>query len=163
MSSRVLFVTLHVAMNHRRCIAWCHSTTKVISATWLGANSRPYMRNTFAPIVYATFYAAPRPSSGSPRRASFPRGKLLFRIGWAPFESNGDIPGRFPERQRPFPTVSLVGGFFHPHRLYPLYSKAPRSFAASRGFYYRGMRIVASGFVWAAVFSQLSTSGFSSS
>ena len=30
-------------------------------------------------------------------------------------------------------------------------------------FYYRGMRIVVSGFVWAAVFSQLSTSGFSSS
>ncbi len=22
----------------------------------------------------------------------------LFRIGWAPLESDGDIPGRFPER-----------------------------------------------------------------
>ena len=31
-------------------------------------------------------------------RASFPQGKLLFRIGWAPLESGGDIPGRFPER-----------------------------------------------------------------
>ena len=96
----------------------------------------------------------------------------MFRVGWAPLESGGDIPGRFPERHagrslrfrwwvdffnrtgcirnvaggrlpplrshrwavpfnrrgsirevpgtahRPFPTVSLVGGFFHPHGLY---------------------------------------------
>ena len=31
-------------------------------------------------------------------RASFPQGKLLYRVGWVPFESDGDIPGRFPER-----------------------------------------------------------------
>ena len=31
-------------------------------------------------------------------RASFSRGKLLYRVGWAPLESDGDIPGRFPER-----------------------------------------------------------------
>ena len=53
-------------------------------------------------------------SSGSPRRASFPQGKLLYRIGWAPFESDGDIPGKFPgTAHRPFPTVSLMGIFFN--------------------------------------------------
>ena len=39
--------------------------------------------STDSPIVSTTFHAAPRPSSGSPRRASFPRGKLLYRaFGW---------------------------------------------------------------------------------
>ena len=31
-------------------------------------------------------------------RASFPRGKLLFRIGGLRLKSDGDIPGRSPER-----------------------------------------------------------------
>ena len=61
----------------------------------------------------------PAVSSGSPRRASFPQGKLLYLVGWVPFESDGDIPGRFPgTAHRPFPTVSLVGSTIQPHRLY---------------------------------------------
>ena len=54
-------------------------STQVMIAASRAASSRPYMRNTFAPTVPAMFHAAPRPSSGSPRRASFPRGKLLYR------------------------------------------------------------------------------------
>ena len=39
--------------------------------------------STDSPTVSRMFHAAPRPSSGSPRRASFPRGKLLYRaFGW---------------------------------------------------------------------------------
>ena len=51
MSARVIFGTLHVAMNHRRYIAWYHSTAQVVFETWRAANSRPYRRSTSAPIV----------------------------------------------------------------------------------------------------------------
>ena len=51
MSARVVFGTWHVAMNHRRYIAWYHSTARVVFETWRAANSRPYRRSTSAPIV----------------------------------------------------------------------------------------------------------------
>ena len=64
------------------------------------------------------FHAAPRPSSGSPRRASFPRGKLLYRVGrhTGSFlrRDNRNVPGT---AHRPFPTVSLTGPFFQPSLL----------------------------------------------
>ena len=38
-----LFSPRCLAMNHRRYIAWFHSTKQVESATWRAANSRPYI------------------------------------------------------------------------------------------------------------------------
>ena len=52
-------------------------------------------------------------------RASFPRGKLLYRVGrhTGSFlrRDNRKVPGT---AHRPFPTVSLVGGTVQPHGLY---------------------------------------------
>ena len=77
--------------------------------------------STDSPTVSTAFYVAPRPSSGSPRRASFPQGKLLFRVGrhTASFlrRDNRKVPGT---AHRPFPTISLVGNTIQPHRLYSL-------------------------------------------
>ena len=38
-----------MAMNHRRYIAWYHSTTQVVFEAWRAANCRPYLRNTIQP------------------------------------------------------------------------------------------------------------------
>ena len=38
-----------MAMNHRRYIAWYHSTAQVVFETWRAANCRPYLRNTIQP------------------------------------------------------------------------------------------------------------------
>ena len=38
-----------MAMNHRRYIAWSHSTAQVVFDTWRAASSRPYWRNTIHP------------------------------------------------------------------------------------------------------------------
>ena len=43
--------TLIPSMDHRRYIAWYRSTAQVVFGTWRAANSRPYRRSTFAPIV----------------------------------------------------------------------------------------------------------------
>ena len=51
------------------------------SADAQGLNDIRYNVSTDSPTVSTTFHAAPRPSSGSPRRASFPQGKLLYRVG----------------------------------------------------------------------------------
>ncbi len=52
-------------------------------------------------------------------RASFPRGKLLYRVGRQAGCflrcDNRRVPGT---AHRPFPTVSLMGGTVYPHRLY---------------------------------------------
>ena len=50
-----------------------HSADAAVGMTEWGCVS------TDSPTVSTVFHAAPRPSSGSPRRASFPQGKLLFR------------------------------------------------------------------------------------
>ena len=65
-----------LAMNHRRYIAWFHSTTRVVFETWRAASSRPYGRGTYHPT------------------------QVIF----------GTHPGT---AHRPFPTVSLIGGFLH--------------------------------------------------
>ena len=59
------------------------------------------MRLRFYGFAYCLYNISRRPAALirlARGRASFPRGKLLFRVGWAPLESGGDIPGRFPER-----------------------------------------------------------------
>ena len=80
-----------------------------------GRNDIRYYVSTDSPTVSTMFHAAPRPSSGSPRRASFPRGKLLYRVGRHTVlflrRDNRNAPGT---AHRPFPTVSLVGPFFQP-------------------------------------------------
>ena len=38
-----------MAMNHRRYIAWFHSTAQVVFDTWRAASSRPYWCNTIHP------------------------------------------------------------------------------------------------------------------
>ena len=49
------------------------------SADAQGLNDKMGCVSTDSPTVSRMFHAAPRPSSGSPRRASFPQGKLLYR------------------------------------------------------------------------------------
>ena len=44
-----LYMQRSLAMNHRRYIAWYHSSTQVIFETWRAANSRPYRRDTGQP------------------------------------------------------------------------------------------------------------------
>ena len=44
-----LYMQRCLAMNHRRYIAWFHSTTQVIFETWRAASSRPYWRNSIYP------------------------------------------------------------------------------------------------------------------
>ena len=114
-----------------------HSANAAVGMTEWGYVS------TDSPTVSRVFHTAPPPSSVSPTgRASFPRGKLLYRVGWEPVYSDVVLSGRFPERHigrslqfrwwvvpfirtsyirgapgtahRPFPTVSLKGVFFQP-------------------------------------------------
>ena len=50
--------SLHcLAMNHRRYIAWFHSTTRVVFETWRAASSRPYGRGTYHPtqVIFGTY------------------------------------------------------------------------------------------------------------
>ena len=41
-----LYTLRFMAMNHRRYIAWYHSTIQVIYGAWRAASSRPYLRNS---------------------------------------------------------------------------------------------------------------------
>ena len=69
-----IYLQRGMAMNHRRYIAWFHSTTQVIYGTSRAANnSRPYMRNTSAPAV-PTMQNAARPSQ-SPAVTALPKGE----------------------------------------------------------------------------------------
>ena len=65
-----LYTLRIMAMNHRRYIAWYHSTAQVIVGTWRAANSRPYRRSTSAPVV-------PTMQNGVP--------PLIHRLGRSPF------------------------------------------------------------------------------
>ena len=49
------------------------------SAFAKGLNDIRFNVSTDSPTVSTAFHAAPRPSSGSPRRTSSPQGKLLYR------------------------------------------------------------------------------------
>ena len=102
--------------------------TSVISATWVDSSTplrcgRNDNGDTFLRIrlLFLRHFTLPRgPHQTRPLgRASFPQGKLLFRVGrhTASFlrRNNRDAPGT---AHRPFPTVSLVGGTVQRHRLY---------------------------------------------
>ena len=55
--------TMISPMNHRRYIAWYHSTAQVLFETWRAADCRPYRRGTAQPqqVVFETLHgAAPR-------------------------------------------------------------------------------------------------------
>ena len=80
---------------------------QVISATWVDSSTplRCGRNDNFGAflrirLLFLQHFTLPcGPHQARPLgRASFPRGKLLFRIGWAPFESDGDISGTSPER-----------------------------------------------------------------
>ena len=120
MSTRVPFVTLHVAMNHRRYIGctvyWvvpfnhtgcnCNVTGGIIAAPTGVIPLRPLFLQCTTP------YCASSTAYGGPPS---PKGKVL---GVVPFIRRGDIRNAPGTAHRPFPTVSLVGGFLQPHRLY---------------------------------------------
>ena len=93
-----------------------HSADAAVGMPYRGSAS------TDSPTVSTTFHAPRGPHQarpGSPRRASFPQGKLLYRVGrhtgYFLRRDNRKVPGT---AHRPFPTVSLKGGTVHPHRLY---------------------------------------------
>ena len=50
-----LYTERCLAMNHRRYIAWYHSTIQVIYAAWRAAGCRPYIENVLYYRVLNTF------------------------------------------------------------------------------------------------------------
>ena len=80
------------------------------------------MRLRFYGFAYCFYNVSRRPAALirlALGRASFPRGKLLFRVGrHTGYFLRRDNRKVSETAHRPFPTVSLVGGFFHPHEFY---------------------------------------------
>ena len=72
-----------MAMNHRRYIAWFHSTIQVVLETWRAASTH----------VSLDIVAAP--------------------TGWYRFVRAGCVRNAPGTAHRPFPTVSLMGVFFN--------------------------------------------------
>ena len=82
-----LYLRRCMAMNHRRYIAWFHSTIQVVFETWRAASTH----------VSLDIVAAP--------------------TGWYRFVRAGCVRNAPGTAHRPFPTVSLMGVFFNQHIL----------------------------------------------
>ena len=134
-----LYLLHGMAMNHRRYIAWYHSTAQVAVGTWRAADCRPYgFAGGFYLCACCSYNAerrtAPHPPPMAvplPRRGRFcvvpfnrtgcirnvAGGRLppLRTHRWViPFIRTGCICSAPGTAHRPFPTVSLIGSFFEP-------------------------------------------------
>ena len=97
MSARVVFVTLHVAMNHRRYIAWFHSTAQVAVGTWRAADCRPYGFAGGFYLCARCSYSAERGTAPHPPPMAVPlprRGRFcavpFIRTGYIRYVACGD-------------------------------------------------------------------------
>ena len=97
----------HVHLNPQR---WPSQSRLCRASSPKGRAKGTFLR--IRPLFPQCFMLYRIPSSGSPRRASFPQGKLLFRVGRHTVlflrHDNRNAPGT---AHRPFPTVSLIGVF----------------------------------------------------